>query len=162
MKTFSSQMSEKAKGCVWMSMMYSVTAIVLCIVLVLLSEKNVDNLIPFISCFIFMALSSCIRIYHIEYSIADEYLNIRDFKYRSINIFDIKEITILKEKKRFTLNIPYDTVIIEKNGKKTYISPENRDMMLETIKGINPEITFSISKNITFTDRHKRIKKLQY
>ena len=44
MKTFSSQMSEKAKGCVWMSMMYSVTAIVLCIVLVLLSERNVDNL----------------------------------------------------------------------------------------------------------------------
>ena len=36
MKTFSSRMSEKAKGCVWMSMMYSVTAIVLCIVLVLL------------------------------------------------------------------------------------------------------------------------------
>ena len=142
MKTFSSQMSEKVKGCVWKSMMYSVTAIVLCIVLVLLSERNVDNLIPFISCFIFMALSSCIRIYHIEYSIADEYLNIRDFKYRSINIFDIKEITVLKEKKRFTLNIPYDTVIIEKSGKKTYISPENRDMMLETIKGINPEIIF--------------------
>ena len=162
MKTFSSQMSEKVKGCVWMSMMYSVTAIVLCIVLVLLSERNVDNLIPFISCFIFMALSSCIRIYHIEYSIADEYLSIRDFKYKSINIFDIKEIIALKEKKRFTLNIPYDTVIIEKNGKKTYLAPENRDMMLETIKGINPEITFSISKNITFTDRHKRIKKLQY
>ncbi|WP_300789720.1 hypothetical protein [uncultured Bacteroides sp.] len=146
MKTFSSQMSEKAKGCVWMSMMYSVTAIVLCIVLVLLSERNVDNLIPFISCFIFMALSSCIRIYHIEYSISDEHLSIRDFKYKSINIFDIKEIIALKEKKRFTLNIPYDTVIIEKNGKKTYLAPENRDMMLETIKGINPEITFSSSQ----------------
>ena len=146
MKTFSSQMSEKVKGCVWMSMMYSVTAIVLCIVLVLLSERNVDNLIPFISCFIFMALSSCIRIYHIEYSISDEYLSIRDFKYRSINIFDIKEIIALKEKKRLTLNIPYDTVIIEKNGKKTYLAPENRDMMLETIKGINPEITFSSSQ----------------
>ena len=127
MKTFSSQMSEKVKGCVWMSMMYSVTAIVLCIVLVLLSERNVDNLIPFISCFIFMALSSCIRIYHIEYSIADEYLSIRDFKYRSINIFDIKEIIALKEKKRFTLNIPYDTVIIEKNGKKTYLAPRRTE-----------------------------------
>ena len=52
----------------------------------------------------------------------------------------------LKEKKRLTLNIPYDTVIIEKNGKKTYLAPENRDMMLETIKGINPEITFSSSQ----------------
>ena len=148
MKTFSSQMSEKVKGCVWMSMMYSVTAIVLCIVLVLLSERNVDNLIPFISCFIFMALSSCIRIYHIEYSIADEYLSIRDFKYRSINIFDIKEIIALKEKKRFTLNIPYDTVIIEKNGKKTYLASENRDMMLEIIKEINPEIIISSSGHI--------------
>ena len=38
------------------------------------------------------------------------------------------------------------TVIIEKNGKKTYLAPENRDMMLETIKGINPEITFSSSQ----------------
>ena len=118
MKTFSSQMSEKAKGCVWMSMMYSVTAIVLCIVLVLLSERNVDNLIPFISCFIFMA------------------------KYRSINIFDIKEIIALKEKKRFTLNIPYDTVIIEKNGKKTYLAPENRNEMVGILKNINPEIIF--------------------
>ena len=134
MKTFSSQMSEKAKGCVLKSMMYSVTAIVLCIVLVLLSERNVDNLIPFISCFIFMALSSCI--------IADEYLSIRDFKYKSINIFDIKEIIALKEKKRLTLNIPYDTVIIEKNGKKTYLAPENRNEMVGILKNINPEIIF--------------------
>lgn len=145
MKTFSSQMSEKAKGCVWMSMMYSVTAIVLCIVLVLLSERNVDNLIPFIACFIFMALSSCIRIYHIEYSIADEYLNIRDFKYRSINIFDIKEITVLKEKKRFTLKIPYDTIIEDENGRKTYLAPENRNLMLNILKDINPNIIFSFS-----------------
>ncbi len=146
MKTFSSRMSEKIKGCVWMSMMYSVAAIVFCIVLVLLSERNVDNLIPFISCFIFMTLSSCIRIYHTEYSINDEYLNIRDFKYESINIFVIKEIVVLKEKKRFTLNIPYDTVIIEISGKKTYISPENRDMMLDVLKDINPDIIFSFSR----------------
>lgn len=145
MKTFSSQMSEKAKGCVWMSMIYSVTAIVLCLILFMLSKRNVDNIIPFISCFIFMALSSCIRIYHIEYSIADEYLSIRDFKYRSINIFDIKEVTALKEKKRFTLNIPYDTIIVEKNGKKTYIAPENRDKMLDVLKEINPNIIFSYS-----------------
>lgn len=145
MKTFSSQMSEKIKGCVWMSMMYSVTAILFCIVLVLLSERNVDNLIPFISCFIFMALSSCIRIYHIEYSIADEYLNIRDFKYRSINIFDIKEITVLKEKKRFTLKIPYDTIIEDENGRKTYLAPENRNLMLNILKDINPNIIFSFS-----------------
>lgn len=145
MKSFSSRMSEKAKTCVWMSMMYSVTAIALSLLLVLLSERNMDNIIPFISCFIFMALSSCIRIYHIEYSIADEYLSIRDFKYRSINIFEIKEIIALKEKKRLTLNIPYDTVIIDKNGKKAYIAPENRDKMLEVLKEINPEIIFSSS-----------------
>lgn len=145
MKSFSSRMSEKARTCVWMSMMYSVTAIALSLLLVLLSERNMDNIIPFISCFIFMALSSCIRIYHIEYSIADEYLSIRDFKYRSINIFEIKEIIALKEKKRFTLNIPYDTVIIDKNGKKAYIAPENRDKMLEVLKEINPEIIFSSS-----------------
>lgn len=138
-------MSEKIKGCVWMSMMYSVTAILFCIVLVLLSERNVDNLIPFISCFIFMALSSCIRIYHIEYSIADEYLSIRDFKYRSINIFDIKEITVLKEKKRFTLKIPYDTIIEDENGRKTYLAPENRNLMLNILKDINPNIIFSFS-----------------
>ena len=65
-----------------------------------------------------------------------------------INIFDIKEIIALKEKKRFTLNIPYDTVIIEKNGKKTYLAPENRDMMLEIIKEINPEIIISSSGHI--------------
>lgn len=145
MKSFSSRISEKAKTCVWMSMMYSVTAIALSLLLVLLSERNMNNIIPFISCFIFMALSSCIRIYHIEYSIADEYLSIRDFKYRSINIFEIKEIIALKEKKRFTLNIPYDTVIIDKNGKKAYIAPENRDKMLEVLKEINPEIIFSSS-----------------
>lgn len=145
MKIFSSRMSEKAKACVWMSMMYSVTAIILSLILVLLSERNIDNIIPFVACFIFMALSSCIRIYHIEYNIADEYLNIRDFKYHSINIFDIKEITALKEKKRFTLNIPYDTIILEKNGKKTYLAPENRDKMLEILKEINPEIIFSSS-----------------
>lgn len=145
MKSFSSRMSEKARTCVWMSMMYSVTAIALSLLLVLLSERNMDNIIPFISCFIFMALSSCIRIYHIEYSIADEYLSIRDFKYRSINIFEIKEIIALKEKKRLTLNIPYDTVIIDKNGKKAYIAPENRDKMLEVLKEINPEIIFSSS-----------------
>lgn len=146
MKTFSSRFSEKAKGCVWMSMMYSVTAIALSLLLVLLSERNIDNIIPFIACFIFMALSSCIRIYHIEYSIADEYLSIRDFKYRSINIQEIKEITVLKEKKRFTLNIPYDTIIVEKNGKKTYLAPENRNKMLDVLKEINPEITFSSSR----------------
>lgn len=145
MKSFSSRMSEKARTCVWMSMMYSVTAIALSLLLVLLSERNMDNIIPFISCFIFMALSSCIRIYHIEYSIADEYLSIRDFKYRSINIFEIKEIIALKEKKRLTLNIPYDTVIVDKNGKKAYIAPENRDKMLEVLKEINPEIIFSSS-----------------
>lgn len=145
MKSFSSRISEKAKTCVWMSMMYSVTAIALSLLLVLLSERNMNNIIPFISCFIFMALSSCIRIYHIEYSIADEYLSIRDFKYRSINIFEIKEIIALKEKKRLTLNIPYDTVIIDKNGKKAYIAPENRDKMLEVLKEINPEIIFSSS-----------------
>lgn len=146
MKTFSSRMSEKAKSCVWMSMMYSVTAIALCLILVLLSERNVDNLIPFIACFIFMALTSCIRIYQTEYSITDEYLNVRGFKYKSINILDIKEITVLKEKKRFTLNIPYDTIIVEKNGKKTYLAPENRDKMLDVLKEINPEITFSSSR----------------
>lgn len=145
MKSFSSRISEKAKTCVWMSMMYSVTAIALSLLLVLLSERNMNNIIPFISCFIFMALSSCIRIYHIEYSIADEYLSIRDFKYRSINIFEIKEIIALKEKKRLTLNIPYDTVIIDKNGKKAYIAPENRDKMLEVLKEINPGIIFSSS-----------------
>jgi hypothetical protein len=92
-----------------------------------------------------MALSSCIRIYHIEYSIADEYLNIRDFKYRSINIFDIKEITVLKEKKRFTLKIPYDTIIEDENGRKTYLAPENRNLMLNILKDINPNIIFSFS-----------------
>ena len=50
MKTFNSRMSEKAKSCIWMSMMYSVTAIALCLVLVLLSEKNIDNLVAFIAC----------------------------------------------------------------------------------------------------------------
>ena len=115
MKTFSSRMSEKAKSCVWMSMMYSVTAIALCLILVLLSERNVDNLIPFIACFIFMALTSCIRIYQTEYSITDEYLNVRGFKYKSINILDIKEITALKEKKRF-IGCPKatDTTMFEK------------------------------------------------
>lgn len=146
MKIFSSRMSEKAKGCIWMSMVYSVTAIILCIVLFLLSERNLDNIVPFISCFIFMALSTCIRIYHIEYTIADEYLSIRDFKYKSINIMDIKEITVLKEKNRFTLNIPYDTIIIEKNGKKSYIAPENRNKMLDILKDINPDIIFSFSR----------------
>lgn len=110
--------------------------------LVLLSERNVDNLIPFIACFIFMALTSCIRIYQTEYSITDEYLNVRGFKYKSINILDIKEITALKEKKRFTLNIPYDTIIVEKNGKKTYLAPENRNEMVGILKNINPEIIF--------------------
>lgn len=145
MKTFTSRMSEKAKGCVWMSMVYSVTAIILCFILFLLSQRNADNIIPFISCFIFMALWSCIRIYHIEYTIADEYLSIRDFKYRSINIFDIKKVTALQEKKRFTLNIPYDTIILEKSGKKTYLAPENRDKMLDVLKEINPDIIFSSS-----------------
>ena len=99
-------------------MMYSVTAIALCLVLVLLSEKNIDNLVAFIACFIFMALTSCIRIYNTEYNITDGILNVKDFKSKSIKIAEIKKITLLKDKKRFTLNIPYDTIVEEKNGKK--------------------------------------------
>ena len=92
MKTFNSRMSEKAKSCIWMSMMYSVTAIALCLVLVLLSEKNIDNLVAlFIACFIFMALTSCIRIYNTEYNITDGILNVKDFKSKSIKIAEIKK-----------------------------------------------------------------------
>ena len=145
MRTFNSRMSEKAKSCVWISMMYSVTTIVLCLVLVLLSTNNADNLIPFIACFIFMALTSCIRIYQTEYSIADESVNIRSFKFKSIKISNIKKITVLKEKKRFTLKIPYDTIIEDENGRKTYLAPENRNLMLNILKDINPNIIFSFS-----------------
>lgn len=142
METFNSRMSEKAKSCIWMSMMYSVTAIALCLVLVLLSEKNIDNLVAFIACFIFMALTSCIRIYNTEYNITDGILNVKDFKSKSIKIAEIKKITLLKDKKRFTLNIPYDTIVEEKNGKKTCLAPENRNEMVGILKNINPEIIF--------------------
>ena len=140
MDTFNSRISEKAKSCVWMSMMYSVTAIALCLVLILLSEKNADTLIPFIACFIFMALTSCIRIYYTEYNITDGKLNVKDFKLKSIDIAEIKKITALKEKKRFTLNIPYETIIEEKNGHRTRLAPERRDEMIGILKDINPEI----------------------
>ena len=115
MKTFNSRMSEKVKSCIWMSMMYSVTAIALCLVLVLLSEKNIDNLVAFIACFIFMALTSCIRIYNTEYNITDGILNVKDFKSKSIKIAEIKKITLL---------------------------PENRNEMVGILKNINPEIIF--------------------
>ncbi|WP_289105198.1 hypothetical protein [uncultured Bacteroides sp.] len=48
----------------------------------------------------------------------------------------------MKDKKRFTLNIPYDTIVEEKNGKKTCLAPENRNEMVGILKNINPEIIF--------------------
>lgn len=104
------------------------------------SGDSFADIAPFFVGWLMMALIGFLRVNHIRYKVCDSHLHCNDFRYRQIDLKQVRKVVVWKRIQWFTFDIPY-TLQIEGDGfQKLRLMPEKQDELIALMQAENNEI----------------------